>query len=318
MRSQTASNVQSKEMKTDSTVICQSLQKEIDTLAVTALREDLGLTDTQLADSASLTGAHFLARDITSNSIIPADRKATGTFIVKGEGVVAGIPVAIRLFELVDPSAKLTIIRPEGSSISAPPVTIAKVEGSAQLLLLVERTALNIMQRLSGIATVTRKFAQKAEGTGIQILDTRKTTPGLRALEKYAVTVGGGTNHRFGLYDAILIKDNHISIAGGVTQAIAAARKHTHGMPVEVEVSNTAELEEALKSGAEKIMLDNMTPEQVKQAVALVAGKAFIEVSGGINWQSIDSYLIPGVNAISVGALTHSVTSLDISLEIEG
>jgi nicotinate-nucleotide pyrophosphorylase (carboxylating) len=192
------------------------------------------------------------------------------------------------------------------------------VQGPAQVLLVAERTALNLLQKLSGVATATREYAKLANPHGIQILDTRKTTPGMRLLEKYAVRCAGGTNHRTGLFDAILIKDNHVSIAGGIKQAIQQSRAKYPNRPVEIEVERLDQLTEALDAKAEKILLDNMTPEQIKEAVRLTGGKAFLEVSGGVNLSNLSTYLIEGVNAISTGAITHSVRSLDISLEIGG
>jgi nicotinate-nucleotide pyrophosphorylase (carboxylating) len=255
--------------------------------------------------------------DITSLAVVPAEATATAQVVVKQTGVIAGLDIMARVFELVDAGIEFTKLAADGDLVKEIPFLCAQIKGPARAILSAERTALNLMQRLSGIATVTNRFTQLARQQGISILDTRKTTPTLRALEKYAVLVGGGTNHRFGLYDAILIKDNHIAIAGGITKAIVACQKQYKDAPIEIEVTNLEQLKEALAIGVEKVMLDNMNPEMIAQAVDIVDGRSFIEVSGGINEQNIEQYLIPGVDAISIGALTHSVRSLDISLEIE-
>jgi nicotinate-nucleotide pyrophosphorylase (carboxylating) len=238
--------------------------------------------------------------------------------------VVAGLEVAKFVFRTLDPDCKIQFLCAEGEEIVAAPHPIAVIEGNARAMLIAERTALNLIQRLSGIATTAHKFAVQAREKGIAVVDTRKTTPGLRTLEKYAVQAGGAANHRYGLFDAILIKDNHIRVAGGVSTAIQLARRHFPDMPVEVEAANFQDIDEALAEKAEKIMLDNMTPEQIKQAVALIdqrrgdgMHRPLIEVSGGVNADNFASYLIDGVNAISIGALTHSVRSMDISLNIE-
>lgn len=255
--------------------------------------------------------------DITAQATIPAESQAGATLCVKQPGVVAGLAIFERILHRVDASIEFEALVTEGSFIENVPATVARIHGPSRALLGAERTALNILQRLSGIATVARQFTELATPVGIQILDTRKTTPGLRALEKWAVKTGGGTNHRIGLFDRILIKDNHIAIAGGVPQAIAASREKFPKHSIEVEVTNLEQLQEALNGKAETIMLDNMSPTMINQAVAMVNGKAFIEVSGGVNLSNIRDYLIPGVNAISIGALTHSVKSVDISLEVE-
>lgn len=296
--------------------LAPQLLAAIDAVIKSALEEDLGIENADFTSAISRN--EIMERDVTSAGTIPITQQAQGEFVVKGHGVIAGLPIAERVFNLLDPDATFEVLIPEGTLITSHPKTVARVKGSARALLIAERTALNIMQRLSGIATVTRKYADKVNPHGIKILDTRKTTPGLRALEKYAVVAGGGTNHRIGLYDAILIKDNHIAVAGGVTEAVNAARSKAPHLKLEVEVTNQVQLQQALDAKADKVLLDNMSPAQVQESVNLVAGRAFIEVSGGINYESIDRYLIKGVDAISVGALTHSVISLDISLEIEG
>lgn len=270
---------------------------EVDRLIAAALSEDIH------------TG------DITANSIVPESQNCVATILLKEEAVVAGL----ELFELVmrkcDPNAHLETFINEGDRVNKVPTSIARVEGKARAVLAAERTALNFLQRMSGIATLTREFTDKASPLGIQILDTRKTTPGLRIVEKWAVRIAGGTNHRFGLWDAILIKDNHIAIAGGVKQAVERSR-HVHpDKPIEVEVVSLDMLKEALSLKVERVMLDNMSPEQIRKAIELVSGEAYIEVSGGIRLENLQDYLIPGISGISIGALTHSAKNIDISLE---
>jgi nicotinate-nucleotide pyrophosphorylase (carboxylating) len=204
-----------------------------------------------------------------------------------------------------------------GVHIESIPYKIAEFTGPAAPILKAERLALNLLQRMSGIATVTKRFVEKAKPSGIEILDTRKTTPGLRAFERLAVAAAGGTNHRFGLYDAILIKDNHVRLAGGIKNAVESARKAYPSMSIEVETTTLSEVQAAVESRAERIMLDNMSPDQIKNAVELIANRAYIEVSGGVKLSNIESYLVKGVNGISIGALTHSAPGLDISLEVE-
>ena len=266
---------------------------------------------------ASLSEDLSDAGDITSLATVPADATARAQVIVKQPGIIAGLDIMARVFETVDPSTQFTKLAVDGDELNEVPFVCAQIQGPARAILTAERTALNLMQRLSGIATVTKKFTRLAVQQGISILDTRKTTPTLRALEKYAVLVGGGVNHRFGLYDAILIKDNHIAIAGGITNAIVLCQKQHKELPIEIEVKTLEQLQEALSIGVEKVMLDNMTPEMIAQAIDIVDGRSFIEVSGGINEQNFEQYLLPGIDAISIGALTHSVRSLDISLDIE-
>lgn len=280
-----------------------ALQAEVEKVVRGALAEDFGT-----------------AGDITADSVIPQDLQVTAEVLFKESGVLAGLPVMERVFTLLDPTTRCEAVIADGTYIeaNAKPVVVARITGSARSVLGGERTALNLIQRLSGIATMTHSFVQIARSSGIAILDTRKTTPGLRSLEKYAVRIGGGTNHRSGLYDRVLIKDNHVRIAGGVTEALTRARKARPGEAVEVEVTDLAETEEAVQGAAEIIMLDNMSPETIKEAILIIGGKSFVEVSGGINLNNLTNYLISGVDAISVGALTHSIKSVDISLEIEG
>lgn len=256
--------------------------------------------------------------DVTSNSTIPETKQATATLIAKDHNsVICGLAVAELVFKMVDASLEFTALVEEGAFIDAAPVTIATIKGNARSILTAERTALNLMQRMSGIATSARLYAQKAKPFGIEILDTRKTAPGLRVFDKLAVKLGGGTNHRIGLYDQILIKDNHIACAGSISKAVEAARSMYKGKRIEVETTTLSEVQEALDSSCDIIMLDNMTPAQIVSCVNLIQKKAQIEVSGGITLETLDRYLIAGVDFISVGSLTHSVKSVDISLEVE-
>jgi len=255
--------------------------------------------------------------DITSNSIVPKETPGSGKLLCKEPGVIAGLDVAELAFRLVDPTLAVTRIVKDGDHVAAGQV-VMEVEGSARSILTAERVALNFLQRLSGIATRTAKFVELVRYYNAKIVDTRKTTPGLRALEKYAVVVGGGRNHRFGLFDAVLIKDNHIEIAGGVKKAIMAARHQIpHTMKVEVEVENLEMIDEALEVKADIIMLDNMSPSQMEDAVEKIAGRALVEASGGVTEETIVDIAKTGVDFISIGALTHSIKSLDISLDIE-
>lgn len=298
----------------DPTFIMERLAADLGRIIATALSEDLGIPIEELSGSDA---SSLVSRDITSWATIPATATAKARMLVKAPGVVAGLEVASAVFHAVDPTIVFKTSARDGDAFSKVPTAIAEVNGPARSILIAERTALNLIQRMSGIATITRRLTEIVEPAGIRVVDTRKTTPGLRALEKYAVAVGGGTNHRYGLFDAVLIKDNHISIAGGITQAVTSVRKQCPGKPVEVEVSNIGELKEALAVTAETIMLDNMSPQMIAECVSIIAGRAFIEVSGGVTADTIEKYLVPGVDAISIGALTHSVRSLDISLEIE-
>lgn len=256
--------------------------------------------------------------DVTSNSTIPETKQATATLIAKDhKSVICGLAVAELVFKMVDASLEFTALVEEGAFVDAAPVTIATIKGNARSILTAERTALNLMQRMSGIATSARLYAQKAKPFGIEILDTRKTAPGLRVFDKLAVKLGGGTNHRIGLYDQILIKDNHIACAGSISKAVEAARSMYKGKRIEVETTTLSEVQEALDSSCDIIMLDNMTPAQIVSCVNLIQKKAQIEVSGGITLETLDRYLIEGIDFISVGSLTHSVKSVDISLEVE-
>jgi nicotinate-nucleotide pyrophosphorylase (carboxylating) len=255
--------------------------------------------------------------DITTNSIVPADKQGRGVLWVKEPGFIAGLDVAEMAFQLVDPTLTVTRIVKEGEQV-AKGQTLMEVSGSARSILTAERVALNFLQRMSGIATRTAKFVELVRYYNAKIVDTRKTTPGLRALEKYAVVVGGGRNHRFGLFDAVLIKDNHIEIAGGVKQAVMAARQQIpHTMRIEVEVETLEQIDEALEVKADIIMLDNMAPDVMREAVERIGGRALTEASGGVTEETIVDIAKTGVDYISIGALTHSIKALDISLDIE-
>jgi nicotinate-nucleotide pyrophosphorylase (carboxylating) len=255
--------------------------------------------------------------DITTDSTIPEDALAAAVILQKAPGVVCGLPVVERVFEELDPRVSVTRLVEEGSW-SEERREVARIEGPARAVLTGERTALNFLQRLSGVATMSRRAAQAVEGTGATVIDTRKTTPGHRALEKYAVRVGGCRNHRAGLDDAVLIKDNHIRAAGGITQAVRAARERIGpAQKVEVEVTNTRELDEALAAGAELIMLDNHGIDALREAVRRTAGRARLEASGGITLDNLAEVASTGVDYVSLGALTHSAPAVDFSLEVE-
>jgi len=269
----------------------------LDTLILNALSEDVG------------TG------DITTESTIPEDRVAHGKYRAKESGVLCGIGVAERVFALINPSIRFTAYKKDGDRIEKGEI-IAEVVGKATDVLTGERVGLNLMQRMSGIATRTAEACAQVEGTGAKICDTRKTTPGLRVIEKYAVKVGGGTNHRFNLADGILIKDNHIVAAGSITAAVNAARANApHTLKIEVEVENFDQLDEALAAGADIIMLDNMNCADMTKAVGIVAGRAITEASGNMGDRNLREVAECGVDLISIGALTHSVRALDISLK---
>jgi nicotinate-nucleotide pyrophosphorylase (carboxylating) len=255
------------------------------------------------------------AGDVTTDATVDPAQRARGVFIVKAPCVVAGLDVAAETFRQVDASVAIACRRLDGERC-VPGDEIAVVTGPARALLIAERTALNFLQRLSGIATRTRQFVDAAAGR-ITILDTRKTTPTLRALEKYAVAAGGGTNHRAGLYDAILIKDNHVRLAGGVAAAVAGARRRSPQLRIEVEAQTLAEVDEALAAGADVILADNMGPADVRETVARARGRAKVEISGGVTLERIQELGGTGADYVSVGALTHSAPAVDISFEIE-
>jgi len=253
--------------------------------------------------------------DITTEATVAPDLQARGVFLVKANCIVAGLEVAFETFRLIEPSTRVEAKKRDGDACAARE-EIATVFASARTLLVGERTALNFLQRLSGIATRARRFVDAAGGR-ITILDTRKTTPTLRVLEKYAVRAGGATNHRTGLYDAILIKDNHIRLAGGVFAAVARARVHRSRMPGEIEAETLAQVDEALAAGADMILVDNMPTAAIREAVARAGGRAKIEISGGVTLERIPELAGTGADFVSAGALTHSAPAVDISFEIE-
>lgn len=261
--------------------------------------------------------------DITTLCTIPESSKSKGYLIMKEEGVVAGIDVASLVFGLTANSyysADELLFTPmiSDGELANAGQTIAMVEGSTRVILTAERTALNIVQHMCGIATRTAKFVKMVNHTKAKIIDTRKTIPGLRMLEKYAVRMGGGQNHRYGLYDAVLIKDNHIEACGGVTQAVQAAKSGIpHTIKIEVEADTLDQVEEALNAGAEMILLDNMTPDLLTRAVELCRGRAITEASGGVTEENLVAIAESGVDLISIGALTHSVKALDIGLDLK-
>jgi len=264
-----------------------------------ALREDLGV-----------------AGDLTSAAIVPADLTTTGQVLVRAPGRVAGLCAACRAFELLDPEARVDSIAGDGADVE-PGTVIAEVTGRAQALLSAERTAMNLLGHLSGVATLTREVTLALQGLPTRVVCTRKTTPLLRALEKHAVRVGGGANHRFGLDDAVLIKDNHRAIAGSAVEAVRRARAHVgHLVKVEVEIEDLADLEGVLSLGVDAVLLDNMTPDQLRQAVAIVAGRALTEASGGVTAEGARAIAETGVDLISIGRLTHSAPALDVSFEL--
>ena len=252
--------------------------------------------------------------DITSEATVPADARARATITQKEPGVLFGTDVAAHTFRQLDPDVEIRVLAADGAWRE--PGVVMEIDGSARALLAGERTALNFLQRLSGVATLAARCVAAVDGTGAKVLDTRKTTPGLRALEKAAVAAGGATNHRAGLYDALLIKENHITLAGGVTAAVTAARRHAPDLPLEVECRTTDEIDEALRAGAERILLDNMTPDELRAAVARVAGRATLEASGGVTLATLREHASTGVQFVSMGAITHSAPALDLSLTV--
>ncbi|HWW84784.1 MAG TPA: carboxylating nicotinate-nucleotide diphosphorylase [Vicinamibacterales bacterium] len=253
--------------------------------------------------------------DVTTQAIVLPTQRARGVFIAKTDCVVAGLDVVTEVFHQLESNVQLTANHQDGDRCATGD-TVAEVTGSARALIMGERTALNFLQRLSGIATSAQRFVA-ASGGRITILDTRKTTPNLRVLEKYAVRAGGATNHRRGLFDRILIKDNHIRLAGGVKAAVERARAFRPGLPVEIEAQSLQQVDEALAAGAETILIDNMSDDEIRSAVAQVKGQAHIEVSGGIRLERIPKLAETGADFVSVGALTHSAAAVDISFEIE-
>ena len=257
--------------------------------------------------------------DHTTLSSIPESARGKVQLLVKDDGILAGVAVAERIFHTFDPELTVTVFISDGTEVKYGDIAFT-VEGRIRSLLQTERLVLNVMQRMSGIATTTRNYMKKLEGTQTRILDTRKTTPGMRVLEKEAVRIGGGMNHRIGLFDMILLKDNHIDFAGGIENAIIRAKEylwqHGKNIPIEIEVRNYDELNQVLTTGGiDRIMLDNFTVEDTRRAVELVAGRYELESSGGITYDTIRAYAETGVDYISVGALTHSIKSLDLSLK---
>jgi len=249
--------------------------------------------------------------DLTTAYAVPEDATCTAAVLVKEPGVVCGLELVESLFRELDESIGFEASASDGDQVEG---EVARLSGRARPILTGERTALNVLGRLSGVATLARRYVDAVAGTGAVILDTRKTTPGLRELEKYAVRCGGARNHRFGLYDGILIKDNHLAVAGSITEAVTAAARS--GVPVQVEVETLDGLREALDAGATSILLDNMPPGLMREAVAITAGRATLEASGGVTLETIRSIAETGVDFISIGALTHSARSLDVSLEV--
>lgn len=277
------------------------MNKTISKIIYTALKEDIG------------------KEDITTKATISKSKKAVGSFFVKADGIIAGVEIAKAVFKAVDPKIKFEIKIKDGSKVKFGDIA-AIVSGKAQSLLTAERTALNFLQRMSGIATSASIYSEKIKHTKAVIIDTRKTVPGLRLLDKMAVKIGGCKNHRIGLYDMFLIKDNHIEVAGSITKAVEDCvkynKKHHTNFKIEVETKNIAEVNEALQTKADIIMLDNFQIGEMMQAVALINGKCKVEASGGINLETVKAIAETGVDFISVGALTHSVKALDISLKI--
>ena len=255
------------------------------------------------------------AGDVTTDATVPDDAVGTAELLLKEPGVVCGLRAAESTFRALDPDIRFEALASDGDLVREPPAVVARVSGSERAILTGERVALNFLGRLSGIATLTRRFADAVDGTGTAILDTRKTTPGLRALEKHAVACGGGRNHRFGLDDAVLVKDNHLRVAGSVAQAVELVRAASD-LPVEVECDTLDQVAEAVGFGVDAILLDNMTLDELREAVSLTAGRARLEASGGVRLDTVRAIAETGVDEISVGALTHSARSLDVSLEL--
>ena len=274
-------------------------QVRLDRIIKNALEEDLG------------------AGDITTDAVIDINLKGKALLETREDIVLAGLPVFIRTFKLVDPALSFETYFEDGQSVSSEK-TICTLKGSISAILKAERTALNFIQRMSGIATLTREYVSSVSSEKVKILDTRKTVPGLRFLDKYSVAMGGGRNHRFGLFDAVLIKDNHIAAAGSISGAVKAAKEKTpRGTEVEVEVETIDGLREAIDAGADVVLLDNMTTAVMKEAVGIVKGRALLEASGGISLDNIREIAETGVDLISIGALTHSVRAVDLSLEVK-
>jgi nicotinate-nucleotide pyrophosphorylase (carboxylating) len=275
------------------------LQADIDRIVLAALAEDIG------------------EGDVTTENTIPEEARLTGRFLAKESGVVAGIHVVWRTFALLDPRVELLVLIGDGLCVERGQV-VAQVSGPGRAILTGERVALNFLQRMSGIASATRRYVDAVDGTHAVILDTRKTAPGLRVLDKWAVRLGGGSNHRLGLYDMALIKDNHIAAVGSITEAVRRVRDgDSQNRQIEVEVTDLEQLAEALDAGVDRILLDNMPPDLMREAVLLADARVPLEASGGISIDNVREVAETGVDFISVGALTHSVTALDISLDLQ-
>ena len=277
----------------------QPLQMEIDSIIINAIKEDINYID------------------VTTDYLISDDSVSTAKFIAKDSGVLCGIDIALRVFTLLGDKTEFDIKRRDGDKVEKGDI-IATITGKTKVLLKGERTALNLLQHLSGIATMTNRLVKLAEGTNASIADTRKTLPGLRSLQKYAVTVGGGKNHRYNLSDCAMLKDTHLDAYGSITNAVNALReKLGHTVMIEVETRNLEEVREALNAGADIIMLDNMDCETMREAVKIVSGKAKLEASGNVTEETIVSIAKTGVDIISLGAITHSVKAFDISMRID-
>lgn len=279
-------------------------REKVDALIEAAVREDIG------------------GGDVTTELLFEADVECRAVVRSKQPGILAGLDVAKMVFEKLDGNLIWQTRMKDGDRLK-PGDEIVFITGSQRHILSGERLALNILQRMSGIATLTARFVEAVRGTGVRITDTRKTTPGLRELEKYAIRMGGGENHRFGLYDGILIKDNHIKLAGGVTEAVRTVRRRAKAakenyarFPLEVEAKDLSQVRQAVAAGADIVMLDNMSPERMKEAVAIAGGKVLLEASGGVTLENVKEVAATGVNIISAGALTHSAPALDISLDM--
>ena len=276
------------------------LAAEVEDLIAHALAEDVG------------------AGDLTTEAVVERGRRGRALVVQKAPGVVFGLDVAEAVFRRLDPAVGIERRRAEGQWLEEPPADVLSLEGDARALLTGERVALNFLGHLSGVATVTAACVREVRGTGLEVLDTRKTIPGLRRLEKAAVAAGGGRNHRMGLWDAILVKDNHITLAGGVEEAVRRAlANRPAGVPVEVECASRADIEAALRAGADRLLLDNMDAAELAEAAATVAGAAELEASGGITRSALKEIAASGVQSVSLGFLTHSAPALDLSMSVE-
>ena len=268
-----------------------------------------GVIDRALAEDAG-------RGDPTTEATVPEELETIANVVLREPGIVCGLGVALEVVRRLDPDARMDVIVADGTIVAGAPCTVARIRASARAVLTAERTALNLLQRLSGIATATGRYVTAVAGTGAEILDTRKTVPGLRELDKGAVACGGGTNHRPDLGAAILIKDNHVALAGGVGAAVRAARTARPDLHVQAEADSLDQVREAIEAGADSVLLDNMPPDRLREAVAIAAGRVRLEASGGITLETVRAVAETGVDAISIGALTHSVRALDISLEV--